>query len=110
MPSYDTILLVSSANALLATANLARAGQRVVVLEQSGHLGGALATAEFDDGFQADLGLMSGRIDPAIVRDLQLHEYGLEVIERDSITSLLPDRRSFTLPIDREAAAEVIRG
>jgi phytoene dehydrogenase-like protein len=110
MPSYDSILLGSSPNALTAAAYLARAGQRVLVLEQSAQLGGALATAEFADGFQADLGLMSGRIDPSIVRDLRLHEHGLEVIERDSITSLLPDRRSFTLPIDREAAAEVIRG
>src|SRR6478672_5410208 len=110
MTSYDTILLGSSANALTAAAYLARAGQRVLVLEQSAQIGGATATAEFADGFRADLGLISGRLDPGIVRNLHLHEHGLEPIERDTITSLLPDRRSFTLPADREAAAEVIRG
>ena len=109
MTSYDTVILGSSANALTAAAYLARAGQRVLVLEQSAQIGGALATAEFADGFRADLGLISGRLDPGIVRDLRLHEYGLEPIERDTITSLLPDQRSFTLPADREAAAEVIR-
>src|SRR5829696_2430269 len=110
MTSYDTILLGSSPNALTAAAYLARAGRRVLVLEQSAQLGGAMATTEFADGFGADLGLISGRIDAGIVRDLGLHEHGLGVIERDTITSLLPDRRSFTLPADREAAAEVIRG
>jgi phytoene dehydrogenase-like protein len=110
MTVYDTVILGSSPNALTAAAYLARAGKRVLVLEPSAQLGGATATTQFADGFQADLGLMSGRLDPSIARDLQLHQHGLETIERDTITSLLPDRRSFTLPADREAAAEVIRG
>jgi phytoene dehydrogenase-like protein len=110
MSAYNTILLGSSPNALTAAAYLARAGKRVLVLEPSAQLGGATATVEFADGFHADLGLTSGRLDPGIVRDLELHQHGLEVVERDTITSLLPDRRSFTLPADREAAAEVIRG
>jgi phytoene dehydrogenase-like protein len=110
MTVYDTVILGSSPNALTAAAYLARAGRRVLVLEPSAHIGGATATTQFAEGFQADLGLMSGRLDPGIVRDLDLHQHGLEVVERDTITSLLPDRRSFTLPADREAAAEVIRG
>jgi phytoene dehydrogenase-like protein len=110
MTSYDTIILGSSPNALTAAAYLAKAGQRVLVLERSAQLGGPAATAEFADGFRADVGLLSGRIDPSIARDLRLHEHGLQTIERDTITSLLPDQRSFTLPADREAAAEVIRG
>ncbi len=110
MTAYDTVILGSSANALTAAAYLARAGQRVLVLEQSAQIGGATATGEFADGFRADMGLISGRLDPGIVRDLRLHDHGLEPIERDTITSLLPDRRGFTLPADREAAAEVIRG
>jgi phytoene dehydrogenase-like protein len=110
MTVYDTVILGSSPNALTAAAYLARAGKRVLVLEPSAQIGGATATTQFAEGFQADLGLMSGRIDPGIARDLQLHQHGLETIERDTITSLLPDHRSFTLPADREAAAEVIRG
>ena len=110
MTVYDTVILGSSPNALTAAAYLARAGRRVLVLEPSADLGGATATVEFADGFQADLGLISGRVDPGIARDLQLHQHGLEAIERDTLTSLLPDRHSFTLPADREAAAEVIRG
>ena len=109
MTMYDTIILGSSPNALTAAAYLAHAGQRVLVLEPSPHVGGAIATAEFAPGFRADLGLVSGRLDPGIVRDLRLHDHGLELIEHDTVTSLLPNGRSFTLPADREAAAEVIR-
>ncbi|MEW6731460.1 MAG: NAD(P)/FAD-dependent oxidoreductase [Acidobacteriota bacterium] len=109
MTAYDTILLGSSPNALVAAAYLARAGQRVLVLEPSAHIGGAMATVHFADGFQADLSLMSGRLDRNIIRDLQLEEHRLEIIERDTLTSLLPNRRSFTLPINREAAATVLR-
>ncbi|HEX5689072.1 MAG TPA: NAD(P)-binding protein, partial [Roseiflexaceae bacterium] len=105
MTVYDTIILGSSPNALVAAAYLAKAGQRVLVLEPSAQLGGAAATAEFSDGFQADAGLIGGRLDPQIVDDLQLREYGLQAIERDTVTSLLPNGRSFTLPADREAAA-----
>ncbi|HEX9369694.1 MAG TPA: FAD-dependent oxidoreductase, partial [Roseiflexaceae bacterium] len=110
MSAYDTILLGSSPNALAAAAYLARAGRRVLVLERSAQIGGATATAHFADGFQADLGLIGGRLDPGIVDELQLRRHGLEIVERDTVTSLLPDGRSFTLPADREAAAEVIRG
>lgn len=110
MTAYDTIILGSSANALTAAAYLARAGQRVLLLELSAQFGGTMATDEFADGFRADTGLLAGRVDPGIAGELCLHNYGLEPIERDTITSLLPDRRGFTLPSDREAAAEVIRG
>ncbi len=81
----------------------------MLVLEPSPQLGGAVATTEFAPGFRADLGLTSGRLDPSIVGDLGLHAHGLEAIERDTITSLLPDGRSFTLSADREVAADVIR-
>jgi phytoene dehydrogenase-like protein len=108
MSSYDTILLGSSANALTAAAYLAKAGQRVLVLESSPYIGGAMTTCHFADGFQADLGLMSGFLDPAIVRDLQLQQHGLEIIKRETITSLLPEPGSFTLPVDPTAAMAVI--
>lgn len=108
MTSYDTIILGSSPNALTAAAYLARGGQRVLVLEPSAQIGGAVSTAPFADGFIGDIGLVSGRIDPEIVRDLKLHDHGLEVIERNSLTSLLPDGRSFTLPSNRDHAVDEI--
>ena len=109
MSTYDTIFLGSSPNALVAACYLARAHQRVLVLESSPHIGGSTGTAEFAEGFHGDLGLTSGRLDATIVKELQLDRHGLDVIERDSITSLLADGRSFRISADPHWAADVIR-
>jgi phytoene dehydrogenase-like protein len=108
MSRYDTIILGSSVDALVAASYLARSGASVLVLEPGEHFGGAMATAEFAPGFKADLGLMSGRIDEQIVKDLKLEQHGLEVIERNSFTALLPEGKSLTLGKDRAAASKAI--
>jgi phytoene dehydrogenase-like protein len=110
MTSYDTIILGSSPNALTAACYLARGGKKVLLLEPSEHLGGAVTTAQFAEGFKGDVGLTSGRLDESIIKDLKLADHGLEIIQRNSITSLLPDGKSFTLPADRDAATKVIQG
>jgi phytoene dehydrogenase-like protein len=109
MTTYDTILIGSSPNALTAAAYVARSGKRVLVLEPSAHVGGATATAPFADEYRADLSLTSGRIAEHIFKDLNLGAHGLEVIERDSVTSLLAGGRSFTLTADRAAATQTIK-
>ncbi len=106
--TYDTIILGSSPNALTTAAYLARSGERVLVLEPSGTVGGANATAQFFDGFHADLGLMSGRLNADIIKELKLESCGLETIERDTITSLLPEGKSFSLSGSLEKSAETI--
>lgn len=108
MSTYTTIILGSSPNALTAACYLARSGQKVLVLEPSQHIGGAYSTAQFADGFRGDIGMMSGRLDGDIVKDLKLEDHGLEIIERDSLSSLLPDGKSFTLTADRDATQKVI--
>lgn len=110
MSTYNTIILGSSPNALTAACYLARGGKKVLVLEPSEHIGGAVATAQFADGFKGDIGLMSGRLETEIVKELKLADHGLEVIERKTMTSLLPGAKSFTLPADRDAAEKVIAG
>jgi len=108
MSTYDSIILGSSPNALTAACYLARSGQKVVVLEPSDCLGGEASTIRFSDGYTADHGLMSGRIDSEISTDLKLVENGLEVIERASVTSLVPGGKPFTLPSDRGEAVKQI--
>lgn len=108
MTSYDTIILGSSPNALTAAAYLAGARKKVLVLEPSEHLGGACASTEFAKGYRGDTSFVSGRLFETIVKDLKLKDHGLEVIERNSLTSLLPGGKCLTLTSDREAAAKAI--
>lgn len=110
MNTYDTIILGSSPNALTAACYLARGGHKVLVLEPSEQIGGAAATAQFHDGFMGDIGLMSGRLDDEIINDLKLADHGLEIIQRKTLTSLLSGGKSFTLPVDRDAAEKVVAG
>lgn len=110
MSTYNTIILGSSPNALTAACYLARSGKKVLVLEPTEHIGGAVSTNQFAEGFKADTGLMSGRLDAEIVKDLKLTDHGLEVVERSALSSLLPGGKSFTLSCDLDATEKVIAG
>ena len=52
--SHDTVVIGAGHNGLVTAAYLARAGQRVLVLEQRGVVGGAAATEEIFPGFRVD--------------------------------------------------------
>lgn len=108
MSNFDTIILGSSPNALTTAAYLAKAGQRVLVLEPAANIGSVVSTAYFGDQFQADTGLIGGRLDSTIIKDLQLTKHGLDVIERNTITSLLSPNSSLTLSADAQASIAAI--
>ncbi|MEM8814431.1 MAG: NAD(P)/FAD-dependent oxidoreductase [Pseudomonadota bacterium] len=48
---FDVVLVGAGHNGLIAAAELANAGRRVLVLEAGGQVGGACITREFADGF-----------------------------------------------------------
>ncbi|MEA2488258.1 MAG: hypothetical protein QOI85_461 [Chloroflexota bacterium] len=50
---YDSIIVGAGHNGLVAAAYLARAGQRVLVLERRGFAGGAAVTEELFPGYRA---------------------------------------------------------
>jgi len=53
---YDAIIIGGGSNGLIAAAYLAKAGQKVLVLEQREIPGGIAAREEFAPGFKTDLG------------------------------------------------------
>ncbi|MDY6997504.1 MAG: NAD(P)/FAD-dependent oxidoreductase [Actinomycetota bacterium] len=74
-PVYDAVVLGGGHNGLVAAAYLARAGQRVLVLERLGHVGGAAVSVHAFDGVQARLSRYSylvSLLPDRIIDDLHL--------------------------------------
>ena len=74
---YDAIIIGAGHNGLVAAATLAKAGQRVLVLERRDVLGGAAVSEEIFPGYCVDTGANdAGLFMPEIVADLGLEKFG----------------------------------
>lgn len=110
MPDFDIVVVGGGHNGLVCAANLARAGQRVLVLEARAFVGG-FATTEcpFSNLPQirspmASMDLASANMPPSVIDDLKLADHGLELIDVDPFYShVTADGRSFAFwrSIDR---------
>ncbi len=82
--AYDAIVLGAGHNGLVAAATLARAGQRVLVLERRDVLGGAAVSEEFHPGFRGLPGAsLCGLLRPEIVQEFGLVQRGLQLLPLD---------------------------
>ncbi|HEY8315188.1 MAG TPA: NAD(P)/FAD-dependent oxidoreductase [Candidatus Baltobacteraceae bacterium] len=105
MKSYDAIVIGGGHNGLVTACYLARAKQKVLVLERRYIVGGACVTEERTfPGFKVSTAAyVNSLFRPEIVRDLRLREYGFEVLERNpSSFSPFLDGRHLFLGADRE--------
>ena len=90
--TWDAIVIGGGHNGLTAAAYLARAGQKVLVLEQRHVLGGACVSEEIYPGFVYSVcSYVVSLLRPWIVRDLELARHGL---------CILPLETSFTPGLD----------
>jgi phytoene dehydrogenase-like protein len=81
MDSPQIVVVGGGHNGLVAATILARAGQRVLVLEKQNVIGGAAANEEFHPGFHASTGAnLVGLLRPEIVRELGLAGRGLRFL------------------------------
>jgi phytoene dehydrogenase-like protein len=109
MTVYDTIVIGGGHNGLTAAAYLARAGQKVLVLERRPVLGGAAATEEVVPGFKFDTCAHRGALDPEVVRDLGLERHGLRPVQREAgLVAPLPAGGYLALSANPGKAAESI--
>lgn len=92
--SYDAIIIGGGHNGLVAAAYLAKAGKRVLVLEQRPLVGGASVTEEIYPGFKYTVfSYVVSLLRPEIVRELQLPKHGLTILPLESTLTPLRDGR-----------------
>lgn len=108
MDRYETVIVGSGMNSLVCAAILARAGQRVAVVERNEVAGGCIRTEELFPGYTHDVlsswyPLFTGGAAYAELGD-ELHELGLQLENTTTPTGVaLPDGRSLVLSTDADA-------
>src|ERR1700754_3675946 len=91
MAQYDVIAVGAGHNGLTAAAYLARAGQRVLVLERRHIVGGAAVTEEVFPGFHISVcSYVVSLLRPEIIRELDLPRHGLEILPLDGTFTPMP--------------------
>ena len=103
--TFDAVVIGGGHNGLTCAGYLARAGRKVAVVERRHIVGGACVTEEFFPGFRnSSCAYLVGLLAPEVIRDLELHRHGLEILERQGgVISALPDGRCLELLADIES-------
>jgi phytoene dehydrogenase-like protein len=111
MPAARDIVIIGGGhNALVAAFYLARGGFKPLVLERRDVVGGAAITGEFCPGFKCPtLAHSCGPLRPAIVNDMRLGEFGLEMLFPDPrVFAPAPDGRGLLFYSDSSRSAQEI--
>lgn len=89
---YDAIVIGGGHNGLVNAAYLAKAGMRVLVLEQRSVLGGATVSEEIYPGFKFTVfSYVVSLLRPEIIRELELPRHGLTILPLESTITPLPN-------------------
>jgi phytoene dehydrogenase-like protein len=108
---YDTIVVGAGHNGLVTAGYLAKAGQKVLVLESRDTVGGAASTQEVFPGFRVDTGAHRvGGLSTTVIHDLGLVGHGLEVLDADPCVFVpVLQGKPLTMWRDAQKTAESIR-
>jgi len=92
---FDAVVVGAGHNGLTTAGYLARAGMRVCVLERREVVGGACVTEEVWPGHRVSrASYVVSMLQPKVVRDLRLHDFGYEAIPLDpAFATMAPNGR-----------------
>ena len=110
MDDYDVIVIGGGINSLTAAALLGKSGKTVLLLEACQQVGGMASIVEFTPGFRCNIiNDYIKWIDPRLLKQLHLEEYGLE-FESPSIfkTALNENGEHLHFSLDPSQTAESI--
>ncbi len=108
--SLDVVIIGGGHNGLTAAGYLARTGLKTLVLEKNGVVGGAAVTEEFYPGFRNSVASYTvSLLNPKVIADLELHRFGLRIVER-RVGNFWPvdDARSLLMPYGLAARQRAI--
>ena len=89
---YDAIIIGGGHNGLTCAAYLARAGQRVLVLEKRYLVGGATVTEEIVPGFQFTVfSYLVSLLRTEVIQELELVKHGLMLLPFESTLDMAPN-------------------
>ena len=107
---FDAIVIGAGHNGLTAAGYLAKGGLRTLVLERRHIVGGAAVTEEFHPGYRNSIAsYVVSLLRPEVIRDLQLHEHGYELIHLKGSVELCRDDHLLLLGDEAHDRAEVGR-
>jgi phytoene dehydrogenase-like protein len=107
----DVVVVGAGHNGLVAAAYLAKAGNRVTVLERSSETGGILRGHEVAPGFVAPgVAHTVGRLRHSVIHDLKLEAHGFESIASDvQVHAPQPDGSAVTFWADPARTADELK-
>ena len=110
LTTYDAIVVGAGHNGLVAAAYLARAGQRVLVVERRERLGGAMDTAALGGVRVPAVAHTVGRLRPSVAKELGLAQHGLRLVAPEvRAFAPQPDGDAVTLWAETGATIDALR-
>jgi phytoene dehydrogenase-like protein len=95
-PRYDVVVVGGGHNGLVASHYLSSAGLRTLVVERRDEVGGMCSRIEFMPGYFGSITNSPGSLEPKVVQDMRLEEFGLRFHRPDpTVVVPLRDERVF---------------